>query len=143
VFIAVLYVDVDNFKTVNDTLGHARGDRLLALVAERLLTAVRAADTVARLGGDEFVLLLEDLTTADGALVVAERALSLLATPFDLAGQSVSVSASIGVALRTDGSTGTDELIHEADGAMYEAKRAGKNCVHLSAPVSLKGGPVA
>jgi diguanylate cyclase (GGDEF)-like protein len=142
-FIAVLYVDVDNFKTANDTLGHARGDRLLALVAERLLTAVRAVDTVARLGGDQFAMLLEDLTSADRAMIVAERALSLLAKPFDLAGQSVSVSASIGLALRADGNTGADELIHEADAAMYEAKRAGKDRVHLWAPVSLKGGPVA
>ena len=91
-------------------------------------------DTVARLGGDEFGLLLEDLTTEDGALVVAERAVSLLAEPFDLAGQSVTVSASIGMALRADGGTGADELIQEADGAMYEAKRAGKGRVVLSRP---------
>jgi diguanylate cyclase (GGDEF)-like protein len=127
--LAVLFVDLDNFKSVNDTLGHARGDRLLELVAERLLTAVRAVDTVARLGGDEFAVLLEDLTTEDGALVVAERAASLLAAPFDLAGKSVSVSASIGVALRVDDSTGPETLIAEADGAMYEAKRAGKGRV--------------
>jgi diguanylate cyclase (GGDEF)-like protein len=125
----VLFADLDNFKSVNDTLGHARGDRLLELVAERLLTAVRAVDTVARLGGDEFAVLLEDLTTEDGALVVAERAASLLAAPFDLAGKSVSVSASIGVALRVDDSTGPETLIAEADGAMYEAKRAGKGRV--------------
>ena len=140
---AVLYIDLDNFKTVNDTLGHARGDRLLALVAERLLTVVRAADTVARLSGDEFALLLEDLTTADGALIVAERAASLLAAPFDPTGQSVSVSASIGVALRAGGSTGADKLIQEADVAMYAAKRAGKGRVVRSAPVSLENGPVA
>jgi diguanylate cyclase (GGDEF)-like protein len=143
VMVAVLFIDLDNFKTVNDTLGHARGDRLLALVAERLRTVVRVMDTVARLGGDEFALLLEELTTADGALVVAERAVSLFRTPFDLAGQSVNISASIGVALRADGSGGADELVHEADEAMYQAKRAGKGRVVRSAPVSLGHGPVA
>jgi diguanylate cyclase (GGDEF)-like protein len=125
-FLAVLFVDLDNFKGVNDTLGHARGDRLLTLVAERLLTAVREVDTVARLGGDEFAVLLEDLTAEDAALVIAERAVSLIAAPFDLAGKTVTVGASIGVAVRSDDSTGPDTLIAEADAAMYEAKRLGK-----------------
>jgi diguanylate cyclase (GGDEF)-like protein len=124
--LAVLFIDLDSFKGVNDTLGHARGDRLLALVAERLLTAVREVDTVARLGGDEFAVLLEDLTSEDGAALVAERAVGLLAAPFDLAGKSVRISASIGVAVRADDSTGPETLIAEADAAMYEAKHAGK-----------------
>ncbi|HEV8654402.1 MAG TPA: sensor domain-containing diguanylate cyclase [Candidatus Limnocylindria bacterium] len=141
--IAVLYIDLDGFKSVNDTLGHARGDRLLQLVAERLRTVVRAADSVGRLGGDEFALLLEDLTTADGAVTVAERALSLLAQPFELANESVKVSASIGIASRADASISADELITEADEAMYEAKRAGKGRVVRSTPVSLRSGPVA
>ena len=141
--IAVLYVDLDNFKNVNDTLGHARGDRLLAQVAERLRTVVRAADSVGRLGGDEFAVLLEDLTSTAGALVVAERALSLLMTPFDLAGESVNVSASIGIAQRSDANISADELIQEADEAMYEAKHTGKGRVVRSAPVSLGSGPVA
>jgi diguanylate cyclase (GGDEF)-like protein len=142
--IAVLFVDLDDFKKVNDTLGHARGDRLLALVAERLGTVVRAADSVGRLGGDEFALLLEDLTSADGAAIVAERALSLLSRPFELHGQSVNISASIGIAVRSDAKIGADELIQEADTAMYQAKRAGKGRVSRSAPVSLGvRGPVA
>jgi diguanylate cyclase (GGDEF)-like protein len=142
--VAVLYVDLDEFKAVNDTLGHARGDRLLVLVAERLLTAVRGSDTVARLGGDEFALLLEDLASADAALVVAERALSLLTKPFELHGQSVNMSASIGVALRTKGGFGAEALTNEADVAMYEAKRSGKGRVVRSAPVSFGvRGPVA
>ena len=100
-------------------------------------------DTTARLGGDEFALLLEDLMTADAALMVAERALRLIAKPFDLGDQSVTVSASIGVAVATDGTTGVDALIQEADAAMYAAKRAGKGRAMRAAPVSLSGGPVA
>ncbi len=124
--VAVLFIDLDDFKAVNDTLGHARGDRLLALVAERLRTVVRPADTVARLGGDEFALLLEELASGDEALAVAERAIEAVAAPFELAGQPVSASVSIGVALRSaDGAT-VEELVQEADAAMYEAKRAGK-----------------
>jgi diguanylate cyclase (GGDEF)-like protein len=142
--VALLYIDLDNFKTVNDTLGHARGDRMLVLVAERLLTAVRGSDTVARLGGDEFALLLEDLASADAALLVAERALSLLTKPVELNGHSVNVGASIGVALRAKGGFGAEALTHEADTAMYEAKRAGKGRVVRSAPVSFGvRGPVA
>jgi diguanylate cyclase (GGDEF)-like protein len=133
--IAVLFIDLDDFKKVNDTLGHARGDRLLEIVADRLRTVVRAADTIARLGGDEFALLLEGLATPDGASLVAERAVRLLATPFDLAGDRVDLSASIGVALRADGRSGADELIQEADAAMYEAKHMGKGrVVHARRP---------
>jgi diguanylate cyclase (GGDEF)-like protein len=136
-FLAVLFVDLDNFKLVNDTLGHARGDRLLALVAERLLMAVRDVDTVGRLGGDEFAVLLEDLATEDEAILVADRAVNLLRAPFDLAGKSANMSASIGVAIRADDSTGTDTLLAEADAAMYEAKRAGKGRVVRSRPAVL------
>jgi len=133
--VAVLYIDLDNFKTVNDTLGHAPGDRMLALVAERLRTVVRVMDTVARLGGDEFALLLEDLTSAEGALVVAERAVNVLAKPFDLGGgHAMTVSASIGVAVRADAGADIDALIQEADAAMYEAKRSGKGRYLLSRP---------
>src|SRR6185436_1959805 len=124
--IAVLFIDLDGFKNVNDTLGHARGDRLLLLVAERLKTVVRAADSVGRLGGDEFALLLEDMMTAEGAMTVADRALGLLTQPFELAGESVRLSASIGIASREDANTSADALINEADEAMYQAKRAGK-----------------
>jgi diguanylate cyclase (GGDEF)-like protein len=136
-FLAVLFIDLDNFKGVNDTLGHARGDRLLALVAERLLMTVRDVDTVARLGGDEFAVLLEDLTSEGEAVLVGERAVNLMKAPFDLSGKSVNVSASIGVALRADDSTGTDTLLAEADAAMYEAKRAGKGRVVRSRTAAL------
>ncbi len=126
-FVAVLFADLDGFKAVNDRLGHAAGDRLLAIVAERLCSVVRADDTVARVGGDEFALLLEDPSSAEGATLVAERAVAAVAAPLELAGQPVAVSISIGMALRSSGAAATtvDALIGEADAAMYEAKRTG------------------
>ncbi len=124
--LAVLFVDIDDFKLVNDALGHAGGDRLLSVVAERLRSVVRAEDTAARLGGDEFGLLLEEVETADEALAVAQRAIDAVAAPIEIAGQSVHASVSIGVAFRpADGAT-VDQLVEEADAAMYAAKRAGK-----------------
>ncbi len=141
--IAVLYIDLDDFKIVNDTLGHSRGDRLLTLVATRLLSVARNVDTVARLGGDEFAILLEDLISPEGALIVARRAVDALTEAFELGGQSAAVGASIGVAVRSDASSGADQLIQDADAAMYDAKRAGKGRVVLSATVSLSQGPVA
>lgn len=124
--VAVLFIDLDGFKVVNDVLGHARGDRLLVLVAERLLSVVRPADTVARLGGDEFALLLEDVGSGEEALAVGERAVAAIAAPFDLAGRSTSASVSVGIAFRSAAGTSVEDLIHEADRAMYEAKRSGK-----------------
>jgi len=124
--VAVLFIDLDDFKAVNDALGHARGDRLLAIVGERLRTVVRPADTVARLGGDEFALLLEELSSAEEALAIAERAIEAIAAPFDLAGRPARGSVSIGVAIRSAEGATVDELVQEADAAMYEAKRNGK-----------------
>lgn len=124
--IAVLFIDLDDFKAVNDTLGHARGDRLLVLLGERLRTAVRPTDTVARLGGDEFALLLEDVASGDEALAVANRAIAAAALPLEPADQPVSISISIGVAHRSAAGSSVAELLGEADAAMYEAKRTGK-----------------
>jgi diguanylate cyclase (GGDEF)-like protein len=122
---AVLFVDIDDFKRVNDSLGHAAGDDLLLTVAARLTADVRAGDAVARLGGDEFAVLLSE---ADDERLrdVASRLLSSLRTPMALNGTTLSVTASIGGALGAAGDT-ADRLLHRADTAMYEAKRSGKD----------------
>ena len=131
--IAILFMDLDGFKTINDTLGHAQGDRMLTLVGERLRTVIRAGDSAARLGGDEFGLLLEDVASAEAALAVAARTLDAIAEPFDLAGHSATVSVSIGVAFRPAKEATVEGLVQDADGAMYEAKRTGKGRAVLSA----------
>jgi diguanylate cyclase (GGDEF)-like protein len=120
--VAVLFMDLDNFKTVNDSLGHATGDELLIAVGQRIADSLRAGDTAARLGGDEFALLLEDLDSDSYAEGVGARLLSLLERPFSLGGQDVYVRASIGVA-----TVGGHDLLRNADLAMYSAKSAGKN----------------
>ncbi len=127
--VAVLFGDLDDFKVVNDRLGHAAGDRLLAIVADRLRAAARPEDTVARLGGDEFGLLLEELPTEADAIAIAERAIAAVAAPIELAGETVTAMLSIGVAFRTVQGVTVDALIGEADAAMYEAKAAGKRRV--------------
>jgi diguanylate cyclase (GGDEF)-like protein len=125
---AVLFVDLDDFKDVNDSLGHAAGDTLLQIAAERLRQTVRPGDLVARLGGDEFALLLDGLPDSATARVVAERAVHSLAAPAEIDGQRVHVGASIGLAVRDDNSA-PDSLMREADVAMYAAKSKGKNRV--------------
>jgi diguanylate cyclase (GGDEF)-like protein len=121
--VAVLFIDLDTFKTVNDTHGHDIGDELLGAVADRLADCVRAGDTLARLGGDEFVALLVDLSEDDHANSTAHRMLNLLAEPFMLGDLTLRISASIGVAVARAGRA--KDLLHAADGAMYEAKNAG------------------
>jgi diguanylate cyclase (GGDEF)-like protein/PAS domain S-box-containing protein len=120
--IAVLFLDLDNFKAINDTQGHAAGDRLLQVVAARLLNATRGCDTVARLGGDEFAVLLEHVDVGGGAEIVADRIANALRNPVEIAdGRSAVVSASVGIAI-SQGGEGTDELLRNADVAMYAAK---------------------
>jgi diguanylate cyclase (GGDEF)-like protein/PAS domain S-box-containing protein len=131
--IGVVVIDLDGFKTVNDSLGHAVGDDLLLAVGERLRNAVRPGDTVARLGGDEFAILLEDEPTIEHLGDQAERILRSLAEPFELAGKSLVVTASAGVTLNRPGD-GPEELIRNADMAMYLAKRDGKSCVRRFEP---------
>jgi diguanylate cyclase (GGDEF)-like protein/PAS domain S-box-containing protein len=121
---AVLFIDLDNFKTINDSLGHAAGDHVLVETAHRLRSALRSEDTAARLGGDEFGVLLEDAGVTDAARV-AERIRTVLGVPFWVLGQEVFISASIGIATREIGDTAT-ELLRNADVAMYTAKTKGK-----------------
>jgi len=122
---AVLLVDLDGFKAVNDTFGHATGDALLVAVAGRLLDVARSQDTVARIGGDEFVVLLDGVTSEQGAVQVAQRILVTLSQPYALEPGEVSVGASIGITVRST-ETRPDELLSEADAAMYAAKNGGK-----------------
>jgi diguanylate cyclase (GGDEF)-like protein len=124
--VAVLFVDLDDFKTVNDRFGHPAGDQLLRQVAERLLSIVRPGDTAARLGGDEFAVLLEDVHGQEDAQVVAQRLIQAIRTPTRLGEVDALVGASIGIALSTAGGDRAPDLLRNADFAMYRAKGAGK-----------------
>lgn len=133
-FLGVLFIDLDHFKTVNDTYGHAIGDAVLAEIARRLTLIVRDSDTVARLGGDEFVVLLCNMPDGEDFAVVAERILDACALPIKIDERYYLVSASIGVALwPADGATG-DTLLHHADLAMYSSKREGRNALRFYNP---------
>ncbi|MGW6026710.1 aminotransferase class I/II-fold pyridoxal phosphate-dependent enzyme [Streptomyces sp. NPDC055099] len=121
----VLFIDLDDFKVVNDTLGHSVGDRLLAAVGSRVSRSLRRSDTAARLGGDEFAVLMEDAKEPVDAEILAAQVVQALSRPFQLSGDSVSVSASVGVATAVD-SAGAEELLTHADLALYAAKAAGK-----------------
>lgn len=124
---AVLFLDFDGFKHVNDSLGHSNGDKLLELVAKRLQTLVRSVDTVARLGGDEFVALLDDIEGLADATHVAERFQRALSVPFSLQGHEIFLSVSIGITLSHPAYANTDEILRDADTAMYRAKNLGRN----------------
>jgi diguanylate cyclase (GGDEF)-like protein/PAS domain S-box-containing protein len=125
--LGVLFIDLDSFKQINDSIGHEAGDRLLAEVAQRLRDAVRGGDVVGRLGGDEFAILLELLDSDHEAVAVARRALKAFVEPFDLGSGPVTVSASVGLATAHDAEKTADRVIHEADIAMYRAKASGRN----------------
>jgi diguanylate cyclase (GGDEF)-like protein/PAS domain S-box-containing protein len=125
--VAILCFDLDHFKNINDSLGHPAGDRLLQVVTKRLLDSVRREDTVARLGGDEFTILLEELQESKDAGIVAEKALNVLAEPFELDGHEAYVSGSVGISLfPADGHDATT-LLKNADSALYRAKEHGRN----------------
>ncbi|WP_310445982.1 EAL domain-containing protein [Thiobacillus sp.] len=131
---ALLFFDLDDFKTINDSLGHASGDLLLQTVAERLNKNLRRSDTLARLGGDEFVLLLESVKSSEDCARIAQIQLNALSQPLELAGERVSISASVGLSLYPDDGSDTMSLIKAADTAMYQAKAQGRNrfCLYAS-----------
>jgi diguanylate cyclase (GGDEF)-like protein/PAS domain S-box-containing protein len=144
--IAVLFIDLDHFKIVNDGLGHSAGDDLLVQASQRLRDVIRPGDVVARFGGDEFVVLCEQVTGPDGASLVAQRLLAALAEPMTITGDEVFVTASIGIALSSTSDT-AESLIRQADAAMYQAKHEGRSrAVHFrpdrhdSAAAMLKTG---
>lgn len=125
--VAVLFLDLDNFKSVNDSLGHAAGDQLLVSVTERLQACLRLSDTPARLGGDEFAVLVEDIGHADGAVFIAERIRNVFSAPFSISGTDIFVGTSIGIASTVSFLESPDELLRNADVAMYMSKSNGKD----------------
>lgn len=131
--LAVLFIDLDDFKTVNDSLGHLVGDEMLVAVSDRLRSCLRPSDTAARLGGDEFAVLIEDLPSEAVATAVAERIVGVLDSPMDLVGRMVSTSASVGVAYG-DRSMSVSDVLRNADLAMYNAKNRGKSCYRVYEP---------
>jgi len=132
--LAVIFLDLDDFKNVNDTLGHAEGDAVLQEVARRLDSCIRSCDTATRLGGDEFAVLIDDLSDESQAMTVAERILEALAEPLDVAGRTVEPTGSLGIAFAVDGRDTADELLRDADAAMYLAKDRGKGAYAIYEP---------
>ncbi|MEK7870892.1 MAG: EAL domain-containing protein, partial [Nitrospirota bacterium] len=124
---AVMFLDMDRFKVINDTLGHTVGDSLLKAFAERLTTSVRSGDTVARLGGDEFIIVLADIAHAEDVTIVAEKIIHSLSKPFNLEGNELFITTSIGISLYPDDGKQPETLLKNADTAMYRAKEQGRN----------------
>jgi diguanylate cyclase (GGDEF)-like protein/PAS domain S-box-containing protein len=133
--IALIFIDLDHFKDANDQFGHEAGDLLLRLVADRLRSCVRKTDTVARLGGDEFTVILQDLLDAERAEIVAEKILKELANPFQIFNHIVHISGSIGIAFSSQDANTPEQLIKNADHAMYVAKHAGRNRFSFFSPI--------
>jgi diguanylate cyclase (GGDEF)-like protein len=130
--VAVMFLDLDRFKAINDTRGHDAGDALLQQVAGRLLDCVREGETVARLGGDEFTILLEGVRRLDDATIVAQRIIDAFERPFDVCGRQISMSTSVGVAISADHVRTADAMMERADRAMYRAKQRGRNRFEIS-----------
>ena len=133
----MLYLDLDGFKQVNDTLGHDVGDALLVMVAARLLATVRQEDTVARLSGDEFVIALWELSHADDVAKLASKVIQAVSQPYSIQGRGVSVTASAGVGIYPTHGEDVETLMKSADLALYEAKRTGKNDYRIAARTDL------
>jgi diguanylate cyclase (GGDEF)-like protein len=133
---AVMYLDIDRFKPVNDTYGHAVGDALLKAFSARLSNTVRASDTVARLGGDEFTIIMDRISKPEDAAVTASKIVHAMQHPFELDGVLVNVSTSIGLTYFRDEDVSPAELLKRADSLLYEAKQAGRNTFRSSGPMS-------
>lgn len=129
--LAIVFIDLDQFKRINDTLGHTIGDRLLVDVAQRIQAEVREGDTVARMGGDEFTLLLQEIEDADAAVALVHRILSAIARPVAISNNTLYVTASVGISLYPHDGTNSENLIRNADTAMYRAKDNGRNSYQL------------
>lgn len=129
--LAVMFLDLDRFKWVNDTFGHGVGDRLLQTISKRLASCLRESDTIARWAGDEFTLLLSNIQTDQDAVLIAQRLLEAIKPPIALEGQTLRVTISIGIALYPDNGTTVDTLLKHADAALYRAKASGRNMHHL------------
>lgn len=125
--LAVLYLDLDKFKPVNDTLGHDSGDAVLKEIAVRLKDCLREMDTVARIGGDEFIFILDGINSVQDSVVVAEKVINALSTPISLQGKKYSIGGSIGIAIYPDDAEDSESMINYADIAMYMAKNMGGN----------------
>lgn len=137
--IGVLYLDLDGFKLVNDSLGHAIGDALLVEVAACLRSRIRRGDMLARIGGDEFIVIVDQLRDRDDATMLAEHLLEAISSPFQIRGHQLSIGVSIGISIFPEDATDAEELIQHADSAMYAAKREGKNRVlHYTAEIGSK-----
>ena len=129
--LTLFYMDLDGFKQVNDTRGHHAGDLLLIAVAERLSNCVRESDTVSRLGGDEFTVILNGMHEHAYIVGIAQKIIQAISVPFDIEGSEERVGISIGVARYTEDASNEDDLVKQADQAMYEAKSAGKNTYRI------------
>ena len=136
---AVLFLDLDGFKKINDSLGHGAGDQLLREVSKRLKVTIRASDTVARVGGDEFILLLNEIGSIENAGIMAAKIIAALSEPFELLGKKCNVGGSIGIAVYPDDATAPETLIKRADNAMYLAKQSGKNTYKFSRDLPPEG----
>jgi diguanylate cyclase (GGDEF)-like protein len=138
---ALMFVDLDGFKAVNDTFGHDTGDALLKAVSEHLLECVRESDTVARMGGDEFTIILRAIRDPQDAAHVAEKILAALSAPYHLLGHECRIGASLGIVLYPQHGKNAEELLSQADNAMYAVKKAGKNAYRFAGELTPPASP--